>query len=678
MTVNYKEISDKAYKLHTENKLEEAEKLYIKLLDISPQDVNILNLYGLLCISKGEYNKSINLLSKALVLNDSVYILSNLAKAYLSNKEIDNAIKLLEKALEKSQNDDIYYSLAIAYKCNNNFNKAIECYTKAIEINPKNFNACYNLSITYKDINQIKDAIKYANKCLIIKEDALEVYTLLSTLYELDNNIEDAIKSLEKAVYINPNDYLYYFNLGVLYSKINKIDKSTLNYLNVLKIKPNHAETLVNLCILYKDKDKNRAMEYILKAREIAPNEKNVLLNLAQLYRELYENNKSIEILNYLLTLNTSKHEAYSLLGINYMDMGEYELALESYNKALDISPNNTNYLHGKAVALKYLGKLNEAKSILEYILKIEPDAKQSKITLGMMLLTNKEFAKGMKLYKQRSEDTRFIEIFKDKYWNEGINIENKNILLYSNCGLGDTIMYSRYINNLYEITKNITLQTDKTLVSILSRNFPNITVIPKSKTPDIEYDTVISIMDLQYILGMDFNNIPHPEGYLKPDKNLIKYFSNLDIFNNNNKKIGLFWQGNKKIFKNRSISFDILSHILKLKNITWYSFQYENGVENIEGLYNLNNYIKNYDDTAALLYNIDLLITIDSSIAHMAGALGIKTLLLLPYTAEWRWFNDTKTTPWYNSIEIFRQTKINDWNSVINKVKEELLSYAY
>ena len=158
----------------------------------------------------------------------------------------------------------------------------------------------------------------------------------------------------------------------------------------------------------------------------------------------------------------------------------------------------------------------------------------------------------------------------------------------------------------------------------------------------------------------------------------LIKYFSNLDIFNNNNKKIGLFWQGNKKIFKNRSISFDILSHILKLKNITWYSFQYENGVENIEGLYNLNNYIKNYDDTAALLYNIDLLITIDSSIAHMAGALGIKTLLLLPYTAEWRWFNDTKTTPWYNSIEIFRQTKINDWNSVINKVKEELLSYAY
>ena len=78
------------------------------------------------------------------------------------------------------------------------------------------------------------------------------------------------------------------------------------------------------------------------------------------------------------------------------MDMGEYELALESYNKALDISPNNTNYLHGKAVALKYLGKLNEAKSILEYILKIEPDAKQSKITLGMMLLTNKEFAKGM------------------------------------------------------------------------------------------------------------------------------------------------------------------------------------------------------------------------------------------------------------------------------------------
>ena len=678
MVKNYKEITNKAYNLHSQNKIEEAENLYIKLLEIAPEDVNILNLYGLLCISKGDFEKAITLLSKALILKDSSYILCNLAKAYLSNNEINNAIKLLEQAVKKNPDDDIYYSLAIAYKSINNVEESIYYYKKAIEFNPKHYNSCYNLALSYKELNNIKTAIKYANECLCIQKDSLEVYTLLSTLYELDNNLNAAINALEKAVIINPNEYLYYYNLGVLYSKINRIDKSTLNYLSVLKLKPNHIETLVNLCVLYKDKDKKRALEYIIRANEFAPNEKNVLLNLAQLYRELYENEKSIEVLNYLLTLNTSKHEAYSLLGINYMDLGEYELALNFYNKAVEFSPQNINYLHGKAVALKYLGRTDDAKNLLENIIKIDPNSKQSQITLGMMYLTNKEFIKGMKLYKQRSEDTKFIEIFKDKYWKENESIENKNVLLYSNCGLGDTIMYSRYINCLSKITKNITLQTDKTLVSVLSRNFPNISVIPKSKTPETEYDTVISIMDLQYILNMDFNNIPYSKGYLKSDSELIKFFSNLEIFKNTNKKIGLFWQGNKKIFKNRSIDTNVLLGILNLSNITYYSFQFENGVETIDEVINLNKYIKNYDDTAALLSSIDLLITIDSSIVHMAGALGVKTFLMLPYTAEWRWFNDTKTTPWYNSVKIFKQTKINDWNDVIARVKDELLNYDY
>ena len=678
MVQNYKEISDSAFLLHTQNKYDEAEKLYEKLLEISPEDVNILNLYGLLCIAKCKYDKAITLLSKALILKNTSYIQTNLAKAYLSNNETDKAIKLLTQAAEKEPNDDTFYSLAFAYRKVNNNEKAIFYYEKSIEINSNNYNANYNLSIIYKDLNKLDDAIYYANKCSFIKPNNVEIYILLSNLYELNNNIDYAIKALERALLINPNEYLYYYNLGVLYSKLDKIEKSTFNYLNALKINPKSIQTLVNLCVLYKDKDKERALKYILKAKEIAPCEKNVLLNLAQIYRELYKNNKSIDVLNSLLKVDTSKHEAYSLLAMNYMDMGEYNLALNFYNKAIDISPLNINYLHGKAVALKYLGCIEESKKILEYILKINPNEKQSQIILGMMYLTNKDFNNGIKLYRQRSEDTNFKRVFKEKCWDKGDEVKNKNVLLYSNCGLGDTIMYSRYINFLSKITKNIILQTDKTLVSLLSRNFPNISVVPKSKILDEEYDTVVSIMDLQYLLDMDFNNIPYSEAYLKANKELVKYFSNLDIFNNSNKKAGIFWQGNKKIFKNRSINFEVLSSILKLNNISYYSFQIENTVENCDKFINLNKYIKNYDDTAALLSNMDILVTIDSSIVHMAGALGVKTILMLPYTAEWRWFNDTKTTPWYNSVKIFKQTKINDWNDVIARVKDELLNYDY
>ena len=136
-------------------------------------------------------------------------------------------------------------------------------------------------------------------------------------------------------------------------------------------------------------------------------------------------------------------------------------------------------------------------------------------------------------------------------------------------------------------------------------------------------------------------------------------------------KKIGLFWQGNKRVFKNRSIPFDEIKKLLS-EPYKFYSFQIDNS-EKHDNLINLSDYINDYSDTASLLKQIDLLITIDSSIAHMAGALGVKTFLLLPYTPEWRWYNDDKKTRWYDSITIFKQTKIGNWASVIERVKNAI-----
>ena len=142
---------------------------------------------------------------------------------------------------------------------------------------------------------------------------------------------------------------------------------------------------------------------------------------------------------------------------------------------------------------------------------------------------------------------------------------------------------------------------------------------------------------------------------------------------------MGLFWQGNPTTLRNRSAKLKYFSTLFLIDRCKYYSFQLtnidfeSNDIKEKSQIIDLSPYIQNYSDTAALLKNIDILITIDTSIAHLAGAMGIRTYLMLPYDSEWRWFYNEKSTEWYNSIKIFKQNIPNDWDSVIDRIKIEI-----
>ena len=136
---------------------------------------------------------------------------------------------------------------------------------------------------------------------------------------------------------------------------------------------------------------------------------------------------------------------------MNYMDTFEYEKALENYDMAIKINQDNLNYIHGRAVALKYLGKTEECRKILENIADREDSSLETKITLGMLYLQNKEFEKGMKLYRLRAENIKSKDIKQSDIYEPEMSVDNKTVLVYSNCGLGDSIMYSRYLPLLAE-----------------------------------------------------------------------------------------------------------------------------------------------------------------------------------------------------------------------------------
>lgn len=673
MKAKYKELSDIAYNLQKQNKLDEALEIYNLLLKMNSEDVNVLNLVGMLYMAKKQYSESINYLSKAVVLNKSAYILSNLGKAYYLNEQYAESIDLYLQALQVEENDDILYSLALAYKTVQKFDLAIKYYQKAILNNSENYNALYNLALLYKDLNNSEMALDYCLKAMHIVPDDVDLYTLLSKLYENLHDYNKSIKYLEKAVSLTPNNSLFYYNLGVLYSKIGDNENALNNYLIVLNLQPNDTEAMINISNLYKENDKEKALKYALRAFDLKSNDSIVNLLLSQIYREMYDYDNSLNVLNNYLNIDSNNPEIYYQFALNYMDLGLYNDALINYEKALSFDKENLSYLKGKAIAYKYLGEEKLAINLLNEIYQKDGNSNSTAISLGMCYLKNRDFYNGMELYSKRSYDSKLVKLFTDKIWNKSVDFFNKKVLLYSDCGLGDTIMFARYLPMLKNLVSSLTLQTDTEIVELLKLSYPEINIISKSDEKP-EYDIVMPIMDISYALNSDFSQIPNKDCYLKTDVNKVEEFSKSPIFNNSKLKVGICYQGNKRVLKNRSISFDKIKELFSINNCEFYSFQLN---DKIDSIVNLSDYIKNYSDTASLLKCIDVLVTIDSSIVHVAGALGVKTFLMLPNTPEWRWFNDSVKSSWYDSVQIFKQKSINDWDSVICSVKEELIKYA-
>ncbi len=663
MSVHYKELSDRAFSYHNSGEYDKAKELYLQLLAINPDDPNILNLLGMLYLSLKDTENGIKYISKAFLLKQSSYIATNLAKAYILNKDYNNALKFFNMALSYGESYDLYYSLGYTYKKLGRIDEAINYYKKAIAVNPNHYNSLFNLSIAYSDKNDMDNAIFYAELCKQIKDND-DIYAMLSEYYQKKNLMDLSIEFIKKAISFNDKNYLYFYNLGVLYIKKRNYVLNTTLY-NILSFFDLMDKKLVFLILiellsnLYKLE--SEALNSYKNSVKINVHHTNSYINIANILRLHNKIHNCINILNLLLKVNPNCNTVYGMLAVCYMDICDYENAHINYNKAIDVSGKDITFLKGKAAALRYSGKYEEAKKIYLEIKKDYPNDISSKISLGMCYLCEKNFKKGYELYRYRSTETSFQKQFKKKIWNKRISLENKNILLYTDCGFGDSIMFSRYINYLSQIAQSITLQTDEELIKLFKENFKDINIIKKGQESG-KYDVVMPLMDIQYALDMDFTSIPYSNGYLKAQNN--------NILKSDKQKIGLYWKGSDKVIKNRSIPFEIISKLTDINKYDYYSFQIDAEADNI---INLNKYINDMYDSANLLSEMDLLITIDSSVAHLAGALGIKTWLLLPYVSEWRWFNDNKTTPWYDSIRIFKQDKLNDWDSVIEKVKAEL-----
>lgn len=377
-------------------------------------------------------------------------------------------------------------------------------------------------------------------------------------------------------------------------------------------------------------------------------------------------------------------------LGCCYLAIGEKEKAIAAFNTILRIDPNSIATKYNLGYTYKTFGNIDKAIELYKEIIAIHPDYDQAQLALGFAYITKGDFEHGWEQHKRylmqsgKNGDNLRALIAHD-------DIAYKRILLTPEGGLGDTINFVRYAQRLKEMGADIIVVCQKALIPLLSRCTYIDQLMPSSSyAPACDADS--TLMSLPAIFGDGENTVPQEIPYIFPDPALTEYWQQ-KLAHDSNFKVGLCWQvdayndTSKLPVARRGYPLKHFAQLSDLKNVSFYSLQKYDGLEQLATIpshfklhvfENLDEKSGAFMDTAAIIKNLDLVITVDTAVAHLAGALGCHVWLLHPYaTADWRWIHGRTDSYWYPTMRIFKQQKAFDYETVIQEVKEELRKLA-
>ena len=373
-----------------------------------------------------------------------------------------------------------------------------------------------------------------------------------------------------------------------------------------------------------------------------------------------------------------------------HKNKGDFELAAKYYEEILKITNKFSEVYFNLAFVYIDLDKQEDAIRCLNKFLELEPNDTEGHYFLGSAYFKTKDYEKGYPYFEHRiskihaiqTQQKLYGDLFnKIPFW-QGEDLTNKTIYVYYEAGLGDTLMYFRYLKLLSKRCKKVYFKPQIALLSLFAENRGKTQIIMRfNERMAKESDYQCPIMSLPYLLGLDNKTIFYKsDKFLKPVKKKVQWYKE-NFFNNNKLKIGIKWQGNTFIGGERAITADSFAKIFEIPNSQIYSVQVMEGSEQIKALQDKYNLIdlgstfKDFSDTAGAIENLDIVICNDTSVAHLAGAMGKKCYVILPKYYDWRWHMDISKCDWYNSIKLFRQQTT--WEEVISRIYEDIIKSA-
>ena len=560
--------------------------------------------------------------------------------------------------------------------------KAINAFKNIILINPNSADAYYNMGVALKNDGQLNQGIKLFKKAILFKPNNAKAYFSIGNVLKEQGKLDQAIKSYQKAIFINPDYPEAYSNIGIILQEQDKIEEAKEAYETAISINPEYEKAHSKMAVLlHSQGDLTQAIKFYQNALSLNPVNANIFYNIGTAYQTQGNLEEAIKAYKKAIFINPNNAKVYCNIGVVLQDQGKLEEAVEAFKKATFYKPDYAEVFNNIGNALKDLGDLDAAIDNFNKAVLIKPNYPDAYYNSSFVYNLRGEFEKGLKLYEWRQKDkNNEIEILKIKsLLDTNRSLNRKKILIYEEQGLGDVIQFCRYLTFLKQKGAQVFFKLKKnmhSLIRTLNKDIVLIECLSKGK----KYHFEISLLSLPYLFNTRLETIPSYHSYLfaEPKKiDLWKKRLTKQTF-----KIGICWQGSKsKIDVGRSFPLTLFKGISNLSNVELISLHKGEGEDQIKDIdFNLYTIDKNFDsgkhafiDTAAVMKNCDLIITSDTVIAHLAGALGCRTWVVLKKIPDWRWMLNRNDTPWYPNMKLYRQKHIGDWKSVFDNMKRDL-----
>jgi Flp pilus assembly protein TadD len=455
-------------------------------------------------------------------------------------------------------------------------------------------------------------------------------------------------------------------------------------YRHILQQTPQQPDALYLLgSIAFQTGHNDEGCRLLEQAARLRP-EPRVFLELADALRKSQRAGDALRSCDMVLSLAPDHPAALSLKGGLLLEQGGFDESLDCLQKAHALQPGNIDILNNLGLAQIATGKAEEAIPAYRRLVAQHPDDFNFHANLTLACLIVGKFDEGFKEYQWRWHLPAFKAAYPGTLWR-GENITGKTLLIHGEHGFGDTIQFCRYVDLIQKLKAKIIMRVPAPMTRLM-RSLQGIDRVIVSGEPTPAYDFHCSVMDLPAAFKTQPDTVPAQKIYLHAYEADLPKWQRRVPKTGDKIKIGLVWAGSPRNSphlnakdRRRSISPDMFAPLTALQGFQFYSLQKEGPKARPElALIDLMSECVDFADTAAFITQLDLVISVDTSVAHLAAALGKPVWMLNRFDTCWRWFYDREDSPWYPTMRIFRQQKSLDWGDVIERVKNELNARAF
>lgn len=666
-----------------------ARECYLAILSEHPDQPAALYLLGEIACMDGHYEEAIELISRAIRSDGTVGAFHyRLGVALQAVGEVARARLSYEQAVKlEPGHAEAHNNLGCVLEAQGHLDRATAAYRRAADCDPGLAQAQHNLANALCARGEYAEAARRFHSALALHPDHARSHYGLGRALASQGERDAAIESYRQALALEPRFFEAARELAIAWFERGDPEQAETCSRCALQIDPDSAEIHLHLGnVLRQQRRFDEALECCLRAVALDPGMARAHNNLGNAYQDLGRSPEAIAAFRKALELDPALAEAHFNLGIAVHQGGEVGQASVHYRAALALDQDLADAHLNLGYALEQLGDPRTAIRHYRRAIAAEPNLAEAHFNLALQLLLTGDFAQGWEEYEWRWQLPGLAGANPHRgnpHW-DGAEVAGKTVLLYAEQGFGDAIQFLRYAPQVARRGAKVVVQCAPELKTLFGCA-PGIPAVVSNAEPVPECDLCCSLLSLPRIFKTSLDGIPAPHPYLRADAGKTRVWKERLAADGTALKVGLVWasQTANKIARLKSMPLDLFAPLGAIADVVFYSLQKgaaageaaraPRGMRIVDPSAQLGD----FSDTAALIENLDLVISVDTAVAHLAGAMGRRVWTLTHFPPDWRWLLERADSPWYPTMRLFRKQRMRDWSSVVGPLAEALKQFA-